>query len=416
MIKAPKGTADLFGRTAAAWRQTENVIHRLCLDFCYGEIRTPTFEFTELYRRGVGEGTDVVQKEMFTFDDRGGRSLTLRPEMTAGVARAYVENGMFSLPQPLKLYYIANAFRAERPQAGRMVELHQFGAEFIGSYSAAADAEVIALAHEFLRRLNVKNVELRINSIGCPECRPGYIAALNAFLAVRADRLCPVCRERSTRNPLRVLDCKDENCRRIAAEAPSVLDYLDEGCSAHFDELKSRLGAMGIPFTVDPKIVRGLDYYTRTVFEFVSPDLGGQSTVCGGGRYDGLIAEVGGAPSGACGFGLGLERLLIILEKQGNLPVAKFGADVFVGHVGDAGEIRAQTLTHDLRRRGIRAETDALGRGVKAQIRHADRIGAKYSLFIGENEIATGVVRVKDMLSQCEREVTLGEVHAFITK
>ncbi len=416
MIQAPKGTADTFGAEVFAWQQVENVIRKLCSDFCIGEIRTPAFEFTHLFQRGVGETSDVVQKEMFTFLDRGGRSFSLRPELTAGVARAFIENGMHSQPQPTKLYYIGNAFRAERPQKGRMVELHQFGVEFIGSYSAASDAEVISVAWELLRRLNIKNIELRINSLGCVDCRANYNAVLKKYITDNISKLCPTCNERAEKNPLRILDCKNPECGKVMEDAPSVLDCLDEECSKHFNDVQKFLTGMGITFTVDPKIVRGLDYYTRTVFEFVSCDLGAQSTVCGGGRYDGLIEEVGGPKMGASGFGLGLERLLIILEQQGNKPSFKPANDVFVGYIGDEGFKRAQTLVYELRKKGISAETDTLGRNVKGQMKYADKLGSKYSFIIGDNELETRMVKVKDMATGEQVSVQLGLIADFIKR
>lgn len=416
MIQAPKGTADKFGAEVYAWQQVENVIRRLCADFRIGEIRTPAFEFTDLYKRGVGETSDVVQKEMYTFLDRGNRSFTLRPELTAGVARAFIENGLHSQPQPTKFYYIANAFRAEHPQKGRMIELNQFGIEFIGSYSPAADAEAISVAYELFRRLNIKNVKLYINSLGCPDCRPKFNAALKDYIIKNINGLCQTCAERAEKNPLRVLDCKNQECQQIMKNSPLIPDYLDEQCLKHFNAVQEFLTGMGISFVIDPQIVRGLDYYTRTVFEFVSDDLGAQSTVCGGGRYDRLIEEIGGAKTGACGFGLGLERLMIILDKQGNKPAIKPVNDVFIGYIGDTGFKRAQILVHELRKKGISAESDNMGRNVKRQMQYADKLGSKYSFIIGDDELNSNTVNIKDMATGEQTSVPIGYISDFIKR
>ena len=414
MIQAPKGTMDIFGAEGYAWQQVENVIRRLCRDFCIEEMRTPTFEYTELFHRGIGDTTDVVQKEMYTFQDRGGRSFSLRPEGTAGVARAFIQNSLYAQAQPTKLYYITNCFRAERPQKGRMVEFHQFGVEFMGSYNAASDAEVISLAYELFRRLNVKNIELRLNSIGNEESRGYYDQVLRAYIDQNLDALCPTCRDRAQRNPMRVLDCKSPDCQAVMAQAPSILDCLTEECRQHFADVQANLTAMGIPYVVDDRIVRGLDYYTRTVFEFVSTDLGSQSTVCGGGRYDKLIGQCGGPEMGACGFGLGLERLMIILEEQGNKPQYKPVQDIFIGSIGEAGFKKAQTLVYDLRKRGIAAECDTLGRSVKAQMKYADKTGAKYAFVIGDDELATHTARLKDMATGEQITVPFSALAEFI--
>jgi histidyl-tRNA synthetase len=415
MITAPKGTADTFGAEAYAWQQVETVIRRLCSDFCIEEIRTPTFENLDLYKRGVGETTDVVQKEMFTFTNRdGAKHFALRPELTAGVARAFIERGMQSDPKPVKFYYMASAFRAEQPQKGRLREFHQFGVEILGSSHAACDAEVVSVAAELLRRLNVKNVELRINSLGNADSRARYNDTLKGYIRENMAQLCPLCRERAERNPLRVLDCKNEGCGKIMAAAPSVLDSLGEDCKKHFQDVQAYLSAMGIPFVVDDRIVRGLDYYTRTVFEFVSTNLGAQATVCGGGRYDGLIEEVGGGATAACGFAMGLERLLIILEAQGNKPAYMPANDLFIGAIGERGVKKAQALVYDLRKKGISAETDTLGRSVKAQMKDADKIGSKYSFIIGDNELEQSAAKIKDMATGEQTVVGFAEIAAFL--
>ena len=334
MIQLVKGTKDIYGVEVKAWQEIEGKMRRLCETFGIGEIRTPAFEFTELFVRGVGETTDIVQKEMYTFTDDGDRSLTLRPEGTAGAVRAYIEHGMHNQAQPTKLYYISPTFRCENTQAGRQRQFHQFGIEILGSYSAAQDAEVISVATVLLEEMGIKGVELRINSLGCPECRARYNRTLKEFIGKNLDKLCDTCKERFEKNPLRVLDCKEEGCQAIIADAPSVLDCLDEECTAHFEKVQAILKENGIPFTVDPKIVRGLDYYTRTVFEFVFDGL----TVCGGGRYDMLVEECGGKPTGAVGFGLGIERLMMILEKLNGSLADMPERDVYIGSMGEAGD------------------------------------------------------------------------------
>ena len=371
-IQLVKGTKDLYGSEVIQWQKLENDIRSICAAFGIGEIRTPMFEFTELFARGVGETTDIVQKEMYTFTDDGNRSLTLRPEGTAGTVRAYIEHGMHNQPQPTKLYYISPTFRCENTQAGRQRQFHQFGIEVFGSYSAAQDAEVISVATTLLEKLGVKNVELRINSLGCPQCRKQYNKMLREFIGSHLEKLCPTCKERYQKNPLRVLDCKEEGCQKIIADAPSVLECLDEQCSAHFQKVQSILNEMGIAFTVDPKIVRGLDYYTRTVFEFVSDGL----TVCGGGRYDNLVEQCGGKPTGAVGFGMGIERLMMILEKQYGCMEQKSDVLLYIGSMGEKGLFKAQALTLQLRKEGIHAECDTVERSVKAQMKYANKIGA----------------------------------------
>lgn len=406
MIQLVKGTKDIFGAEVEAWQGIEEKMRNLCKVFGIGEIRTPVFEFTELFVRGVGETTDIVQKEMYTFTDDGDRSLTLRPEGTAGVVRAYIEHGMHNQAQPTKLYYISPTFRCENTQAGRQRQFHQFGVEMLGSYSAAQDAESIAVANALLEEMGVKNVTLRMNSLGCPECRGRYNETLKSFIGQNLDKLCPTCKERFEKNPLRVLDCKEESCKKIIADAPSVLDCLDEECTKHFQMVQNILTEMGIVFTIDPKIVRGLDYYTRTVYEFVSDGL----TVCGGGRYDKLVEECGGKPTGAVGFGLGIERLVMILEKQKGELTQTPKRDVFIGSMGDVGLIKAQGLTLALRKAGIFADCDTVERSVKAQMKYANKIGATYSLIIGESELETGVVELKEMETGEKTSVSISEL------
>lgn len=409
-IQLVKGTKDLYGSEVIQWQKLENDIRSICAAFGIGEIRTPMFEFTELFARGVGETTDIVQKEMYTFTDDGNRSLTLRPEGTAGTVRAYIEHGMHNQPQPTKLYYISPTFRCENTQAGRQRQFHQFGIEVFGSYSAAQDAEVISVATTLLEKLGVKNVELRINSLGCPQCRKQYNKMLREFIGSHLEKLCPTCKERYQKNPLRVLDCKEEGCQKIIADAPSVLECLDEQCSAHFQKVQSILNEMGIAFTVDPKIVRGLDYYTRTVFEFVSDGL----TVCGGGRYDNLVEQCGGKPTGAVGFGMGIERLMMILEKQYGCMEQKSDVLLYIGSMGEKGLFRAQALTLQLRKEGIHAECDTVERSVKAQMKYANKIGALYSVIIGDTELQENKLELKNMTEGTSETISLSQLPAII--
>ncbi len=406
MIQLVKGTKDIYGVEVKAWQEIEGKMRRLCETFGIGEIRTPAFEFTELFVRGVGETTDIVQKEMYTFTDDGDRSLTLRPEGTAGAVRAYIEHGMHNQAQPTKLYYISPTFRCENTQAGRQRQFHQFGIEILGSYSAAQDAEVISVATALLEEMGIKGVELRINSLGCPECRARYNRTLKEFIGKNLDKLCDTCKERFEKNPLRVLDCKEEGCQAIIADAPSVLDCLDEECTAHFEKVQAILKENGIPFTVDPKIVRGLDYYTRTVFEFVFDGL----TVCGGGRYDMLVEECGGKPTGAVGFGLGIERLMMILEKLNGSLADMPERDVYIGSMGEAGLMRAQALTFALRKSGVKADCDTVERSVKAQMKYANKIGAKYSVILGDSELESGKVQLKEMETGEAEEVSVADL------
>lgn len=410
MIKLVKGTKDIFGNEVEVWQEIEGKMRRICDNFGISEIRTPTFEFTELFARGVGETTDIVQKEMYTFTDDGNRSLTLRPEGTAGVVRAYIEHGMHNNAQPTKLYYISPTYRCENTQAGRQRQFHQFGVEMLGSYSATQDAEAISVATTLLEELGIKNVELRINSLGCPECRSVFHKKLKDFIGENLNNLCPTCRDRFDKNPLRVLDCKEENCQNKLQDAPSILDCLDEECVNHFEKVKSILNEMNIPFTIDEKIVRGLDYYSKTVFEFISDGL----TVCGGGRYDGLVEQCGGKPAGAVGFGLGIERLVMILEKNSETIEKLPYRDVYIGSMGDVGLIKAQGITLNLRKSGIKAVCDTVERGVKAQMKYANKIGAKYSMILGESELESGEVQLKEMESGEQTTVKLAELESVL--
>lgn len=409
----PRGTNDFIGQDALLMQKIEEIVRDVCKSFNIAEIRTPTFEYTELFARGVGETTDIVQKEMFTFEDRGGRSITLKPEGTAGAARAYVENSLYAVPQPTKLFYITSCFRNERPQAGRYKEFHQFGIEFYGSSSAYADAEVIAVENEILRRLGIEDVTLMINSLGGNECRKKYNEVLKGYIGDRLDQMCPDCQSRFEKNPLRVLDCKSEKCQSIIGDAPSVLDVLDDVCRAHFEALKASLDTMGIKYEVNPKIVRGLDYYTRTVFEFVSNSIGAQGTVCAGGRYDNLVKECGGPDTGAVGFAMGIERIMLLLKGLGldKKLIGDSAVMLYIGSIGEKGQMEAQRLGYQLRQRGISVEYDVVGRSVKAQMKYADKLGAKYNIVLGDSEIETGIVKLKNMLDGEQSEIRLDNLY-----
>ena len=416
LTEAPKGTKDIYGSYMEEWQRVEQVMRELCSDFEIKEIRIPIFEHTELYLRGVGETTDIVQKEMYTFKDKADRSITLRPEGTAGVARSFIEHGMYNNPQPTRRFYIGPMFRYENTQKGRQRQFHQFGVEMLGSYSPALDAEAISVVAELLKRLGIKDVELRINSLGCNECRQRYNTALKEYIGSNIDKLCDDCKSRFDKNPLRVLDCKEESCQRIIAEAPVVLDYLDDECKEHFETVKAILDDMGIKYTVDEKIVRGLDYYTRTVFEFVANGIGAQGTVCGGGRYDNLIAECGGQPMGCAGFAVGIERLLLMLEAQNGEFKETNEMDIYSGSIGKEGLIKSQGIAYRMRSEGIRAEGDSVGRSVKAQMKYANKIGAKYSVILGDNEIAEDTANLKNMETGEQEQIKVSELVEIMKK
>ena len=406
-IKSIKGTADVLPSDSYKWQFVERKFLDTAQKYGFGEIRVPTFEDKRLFIRSVGDTTDVVQKEMYTFTDQGGRELALRPEGTAGVNRAVIENGLINGALPVKLSYAISCFRAEKPQAGRMREFHQLGMELFGASSPSADAEVIAFVDEFFRLLGIRNISLEINSIGCKECRKNYHAALKSYFEARKDRLCDTCLERLDKNPLRILDCKNPDCKEVAKDAPVVLDYLCDDCKAHFEGLKKRLAALGVPYTVNPRIVRGLDYYVRTVFEFVSSDLGAQSTVCGGGRYDGLIKSLGGPDQPGIGYAMGVERLLMVMKAQGIEIPAPAPCDLYIGSIGEEASVEALRLCGILRGEGFSAECDIVGRSVKAQMKYADKIGARFSMVLGDNELAEKKATVKNMVTGENAEVTL---------
>ncbi len=412
MINIPKGTKDVLPSDAYKWQYVEGVAREVAQKFNLKEIRTPVFEHTELFLRGVGDTTDIVTKEMYTFKDKGDRSITLKPEGTAGAVRSFIENGLANGVLPAKLYYITPAFRYERPQAGRLREFHQFGVEIFGAKGAQTDAEAILMADTLLKKLGL-NVKLYINSIGCKSCRAAFNKALKDFFAPNLENLCYDCKTRFEKNPLRLLDCKEENCKKINANAPSILDYLCEECSAHFEELKNCLHLAGVEYEIDPRIVRGLDYYTRSVFEFVSTSIGAQGTVCAGGRYDGLIEELGGNPMPAVGFAAGIERLLIVMEQTGAEIPAPAVPTVYIAGMDLDCRRKAFELATALRKADIYAEIDHMERSVKAQFKYADKLGAKYVAVIGGNELAEGKANVKCMGTGESESVAFADMVAY---
>lgn len=399
LTTSPRGTADVTPENSPKWLYVESVLRKAALTAGFAEIRTPTFEHTELFSRSVGDTTDVVQKEMYTFLDKGDRSITLRPEGTAGAVRSFIQNGLFNAPAPVRLYYLLSCFRYEKPQAGRLREFHQFGVEFFGSDKPAADAEVIAFAASLFDAFGCSDdISLRINSIGCSGCRGAYNRALTAYFEERKGDLCPTCLDRLTRNPMRIIDCKSPVCSEIAKGAPHITDYLCGDCQAHFDGLKGRLDALELPYTVDPTIVRGLDYYNRTVFEFVTDRIGAQATVLGGGRYDPLVKSLGGPDTPGLGFGMGLERLLLLLENLELLKdVYPEPVKLYLGSMGEEASVKAQQIVRGLRQKGIRCECDLCGRSVKAQMKYADKIGARYTAVLGDDELSSGTVSLRNM-------------------
>jgi len=406
MIQAPKGTHDVYGEDMRLWRYIEDQIRQITQAYGYTEVRTPAFEHTELFLRGVGDTTDIVQKEMYTFEDKAGRSISLRPEQTAGVARAYIERGMHNQPAPTKLFYIGPNFRYEKPQHGRYRQHHQFGVEVFGAKVPACEAEVISLGHTLISRLGVENVLLHINSIGCNACRPVYHQRLKDFLESRLQQFCATCGDRFHKNPLRILDCKSPNCQALLADVPLVTDALDDECRGHFEELQLLLNRMNIPFIIDPKVVRGLDYYTRTVFEFIAPGF----TVLGGGRYDGLIEQVGGSPTAGVGFGMGIERLVLQLKEHDAISTAATGPAIFIGNADPDGARKAHELVYALRQSGIYAESDILGRSVKAQMKYANKIMACHTTILGASELEKNEATVKNMETGEQNTAKLDEL------
>lgn len=413
MINIPKGTKDVLPKDAYKWHFIEDAARSTADLFNMKEIRTPVFEHTELFLRGVGDTTDIVNKEMYTFKDKGDRSITLKPEGTAGAARSFIENGMGAGLLPVKMYYIIPAFRYERPQAGRLREFHQFGVEVYGAAGPDADAEVIFAAAHFLNKLGIKNVKLNINSIGCKECRARYNAALKDYLMPHLAEMCSTCRERFEKNPLRILDCKEEKCKLVTAGAPKMIDYLCGECKEHFEKVQQLLTAGGLEYTIDPNIVRGLDYYTKTVFEFVSENIGAQGTVCGGGRYDGLIEELGGSHVPAVGFAAGMERLILLMENTGVQFPEECGPDVFLAGMDEESRTAAFGIACKLRSEGISAECDHMGRSLKAQFKYADKIGARHVVALGGNELASGECNVKRMSDGSTEPVKIDGLCAY---
>jgi len=410
LTKAPKGTKDILPEDAGKWQYLERKFRETAAQYGFEEIRTPTIEHTELFARGIGDATDVVEKQMYTFEDYGGRSITMRPEGTAGAARAYIENKMHAGVRPVKLWYETSCFRYEKPQSGRLREFHQFGVENFGSHDMLADAEVIALADAFLRGLGVAELSLRVNSIGCPACRPVYRELLVSYLMRHYDELCDTCKGRLERNPMRVLDCKSPICGKIAQDAPLMMDSLCAECREDFAALQENLDALGVTHAIDPMIVRGLDYCTKTAFEFVSDRIGAQGTVCGGGRYDHLIRELGGDDIPGVGWGMGIERLLLALEASGaEIPAAR-RPDALLVFLNEEARGEALRLLRELRAVGVAAEVDTAGRNMKGQFKYADRIGARHCVVLGEEELACREATLKDMETGEQRRVAFAEV------
>lgn len=414
ITKAPRGTLDILPSEVRKWQYIEKVVLETASLYGFKEIRTPVFEHTELFQRSVGDTTDVVQKEMYTFEDKGGRSITLRPEGTAGVARSVLEHNLNRDVLPLRTSYLTSCYRYEKPQAGRYREFHQFGVEMFGSDSPVADAEVICLGHAVLTNLGITDIALEINSIGCPECRAKYYEQLKEYFEAYKGELCETCLGRLEKNPMRILDCKSPICSKIAQDAPKMVDYLCEECSDHFEKVKKYLDINGIEYTVNPKIVRGLDYYTKTVFEFIATGIGAQGTVCGGGRYDGLIEELGGTKTPGLGFAMGIERLLLVMEQQGIEFPESPKPTVYIAPLDDEARASAIFITEGLRMEGFYVECDVMNRSLKAQMKYADKIGAKYSIVLGSDEIMSETVAIKDMETGEKKDVKIIDIAEYL--
>ena len=411
LTKAPRGTKDITPKDAYKWNYVENKVREICSLFGYEEMRTPVFEHTELFKRSVGDTTDIVQKEMYSFTDKGGRDITLKPEGTAGVVRAFIENKLYADTQPTKLFYITPCFRYERPQAGRQRQFHQFGIEALGSDKPSLDAEVIALAVQFFTEVGLKDLAVSINSVGCPTCRAEYNARLKEYLDKKSDVLCETCLERKDKNPMRVIDCKNPTCKENLNDIPFMVDHICDDCKDHFEKLQTYLKEMDINFVVDKTIVRGLDYYKKTAFEIISNDIGSQSTVCGGGRYDGLVEQLGG-PKGVSGIGfaLGAERLLLTMENN-NIEIENpYATDIFIVTIGDEAKTKSFKLLKDLRTNHISAENDHLDRSVKAQFKYSDKINAKFTIVIGDDELANDTATLKNMSTSEQTTIKLSEI------
>ena len=408
-MKAPKGTKDMLPKDAHKWQYIEEEWAKICSEYGFKEIRTPVFESTDLFNRGVGDTTDIVQKEMYTFEDMGRRSITL-PEGTSPAVRAFIESNLYAETQPTKIFYDTPCYRYENPQAGRLREFHQFGIENFGTPSMMADAEIITLGHDFLKRMGIEDVVLHISSVGCRKCRPVYRKVLQDFLRPKYDCLCDTCKSRFDKNPMRILDCKSAEDKEAVKDAPKMIDYLCDDCRKDFEDLKSYLDAMGIEYVVDPSIVRGLDYYTKTAFEFITTKIGAQGTVCGGGRYDHLIEEVGGPDMPGVGFGLGKERLLMLMDACGHDFGAAPAPQLFLAWIGDDAKLYALTLLHELREKGIRAEMDTRERNLKGQMKYANKLGAAYTAIIGGDEVASGEITLKNMSTSEQTKVSRGDL------
>lgn len=412
ITKAPRGTLDKLPSDIYKWHTVEKIAAQVAEAYGCKEIRTPTFEHTELFQRGVGSTTDVVQKEMYTFNDKKGRSITLKPEGTAGAVRAALENGLLNEALPLKLYYFTKCFRYEAPQSGRLREFNQFGVEIFGANSPLSDAEAICMVEDIFKFLKLENVKLEINSIGCPQCRAKYQQALKEYYSGYTDQLCDTCKERLEKNPMRLLDCKSEICHSFAEKAPIILDFLCDECKEHFEGVKKALDDMGVKYTVNPRIVRGLDYYTNTVFEFIADNCGAQGTVCGGGRYNGLVEEIGGKSLAGLGFAMGIERILMVMDAQKAEYEQPKECDLFIAGTDPDSSRYALTLVRQLREYGFWAECDIVGRSLKAQMKYADKIGAKFSMVIGENEIKEGSAQIKNMRTGEKAVIAIGDKFA----
>jgi histidyl-tRNA synthetase len=410
----PKGTNDIMLDQIEKWQYLEGVIREICSDYGYTEIRTPIFEHTELFHRGVGDTTDVVEKEMYTFEDKGKRSISLRPEGTASTVRAFVEHKLYGEPQPVKVFYQGPMFRYANVQAGRYRQFHQFGVEVFGSNDPATDAEVISMAMDLYNRVGLKNLELHINSVGCPTCRADHSQALHDYLNPRLEKLCKLCQSRFERNPMRILDCKAEVCQQESLEAPTTTKCLCPDCAEHFNKVKAYLDSVGVEYIVDERLVRGLDYYTHTAFEIMASDIGAQSSIGGGGRYNGLIEQVGGPSTPGIGYALGIERILNTMERQGVEIPTKNKIDVFIATLGDEAKAKAFVIVNNLRKQGISTELDSLGRSLKAQMKYANRLNAKYTLILGEDELNKGVAVVRNMADGSQEEVKLESIADFL--
>lgn len=416
MITKPKGTQDILPNESIKWQYIEEKIRNIAKQFNLHEIRTPTFEVTELFTRGVGETTDIVHKEMYTFLDKGGRSMTLKPEGTAGVVRAFLENGLFNQAMPQKLYYISPIFRYERPQSGRLREHHQFGVEVFGSASPFADAEVISIAYNYLNEVGAKDIQLQLNSVGCPKCRPSFNSALKAYFEPHKQELCENCQIRLEKNTLRILDCKTENCKKVIKNAPKITDYLCTECSEHFAALQQILTANAIPYTLNTQLVRGLDYYTKTVFEFVSLSIGAQGTVLGGGRYDNLVASLGGKPTCAVGFGSGIERLLLLLEGQNSMLPMHKNLSVYIAPLEEDAKILSFQLAKLLRENNFTVEIDLMNRSIKSQFKYANSIKADYVISIGHDELQSNKLTIKNMQTGKEEQVLHTDIVEYLQR